>query len=68
MEEIDRLESERNLIIGVEYYLDDTLENTGRLHKIEDKTIYFERVKGLGYVDSKGIIPFAIRGFKYKEV
>ena len=68
MEEIGSLESERNLSIGVEYYLDDSLKNTGRLHKIEDKTIYFERVKGLDYSDSKGIIPFAIRGFNYKEV
>lgn len=68
MGEIDRLESERNLIIGVEYYLDDSLKNTGRLHKIEDRIICFERVKGSYYIDSKGIVPFTIRGFKYKEV
>lgn len=62
------------LVVGIEYYLDETKKDTGIFVKQTDTTTLFSRAKGRFYVEiegndeNKGLIPFEIKKTNYKPV
>lgn len=61
--------NEDNLIIGKEYYLNNSENVTGVFIKKNKNSVFFRRKKGIGYAENKdGSIGFRVCNYEYKAV